>query len=367
MSAARQVDVEFSLALNNRTGKYFSAKEMVDQEGDFIRHVRYWRTSQRQEPQGLHARILGRLMTLEVDARVISSAFDRAIPKLRPSRPVLFTDPLQVILYSLDAADMIVVHDMGPITHPQFYAPRVHEIYGKAFRAIQTARSHLVFVSKASQQEHEKIYGVEFASRRVIYNPVRSEAVRGSELAPAGVTRPFILTVGAVGERKNQLRTIDAFRQGRFEERGIQYVICGGSEPGADEVLLSAERTPGVRLIGYTSAPELRWLYSHAEGFVLASHLEGFGMPAAEALVNGLLPVVSRDGALVEVAGPEAIFVDADDSSSIAKGLSELLTMPASQKQARVQRAKMSLEAFSEERVLAAWRTFFEEMVQART
>lgn len=364
VSVERLLDIEFSLALNNKTGKYFAAKGMVDAQTSLIGAVRYWRISHRREPRGLYARILGRMMTLEVDARVIVPAFDRIMPKLRPSRPVLFTDPLQVILYSLTSSDIVVVHDMGPITHPQFYAPRVHDIYYKAFRAIQEARCHLIFVSEASDREHADLFGASSASRRVIYNPIRSEAVKGVEEAPLGVSPPFFLTVGAVGDRKNQRKTIEAFQRGCFAERGYQYVICGASEPGASEVILHAEKTAGVRMVGYASASELRWLYSHAEGFVLASHLEGFGMPAAEALINGLLPVVSRDGALVEVAGPQAIFVDADDVGSIERGLNELATLPAAEKQARVLRARNGLEAFSEDRVLTAWRAFFTEMVQ---
>lgn len=365
MEAEGKLDVEFSLALNNKTGKYFAARSVVSEEGEFIKEVRYWRTSHEAEPRGIYARALGRLMTLEIDARVLSPVFDKVVPRLRPSRSVLFTDPLQVNLYSISRIDAVVIHDMGPITHPQFYAPRVNTIYSKAFCAIQAAQCHLIFVSKTSKHEHEMLYGRDYASRRVIYNPVRSEAVAGTESEPEGVNRPFILTVGAVGDRKNQSKTIEAFRRGRFAERGYQYVICGALEPGASEVVVAAEKAPGIRMIGYATASELRWLYKHAEGFVLASHLEGFGMPAAEALVNGLLPVVSRDGALIEVAGPGAIIVDADDVASIEAGLAELVALPATEKLARVQRSRTGLAAFSEEHVLAAWRKFFVDMVRS--
>ena len=56
------------------------------------------------------------------------------------------------------------------------------------------------------------------------------------------------------------------------------------------------------------------------------SHYEGFGMPVAEAMAAGTATLTSLGTSMVEVACGAAHFVDPSDSTSIAQGLSDLLS-----------------------------------------
>jgi glycosyltransferase involved in cell wall biosynthesis len=78
---------------------------------------------------------------------------------------------------------------------------------------------------------------------------------------------------------------------------------CGGPEPGFDAVIEAAGKMPGVILPGYVNDNQLRWLYTHASGFVLPSLLEGFGLPAAEAISYGLIPLLSKGGLCMKSQG----------------------------------------------------------------
>ena len=135
----------------------------------------------------------------------------------------------------------------------------------------------------------------------------------------------------------------------------MKLVVVGGPEPGFDDVVAVARDQPGVIMMGYASAAELRWLYRNALGFVLASHLEGFGMPVAEAFLQGLVPVVSAGGALEEVAGPYAVPVDPDDVASIEAGLVTLVQMPAEERRRRVDLAQAHLATYSEAATRERW------------
>ena len=350
---------EFSLALNNRTGKFFALDNAISHNLDLVSAVRFWRFSSRRVPQGMLAKILGRGMSWELRSRSASPILDKLLPRLQAEEPVLFTDPLQVLFYDLKKSDLVVVHDLGTITHPALYASGVNEFYSRAFRDIKRSLCGLIFVSNSARSAFANLYGLEGQEAHIIFNPIRSASVAGSTSVPAGVRQPYLLTVGAVGMRKNQAAVARAFMASQLPSLGWQYVISGGPEPGFSDVKRFAEGHTEIRLLGYSSDQELRWLYANAAGFVLASHLEGFGMPAAECLQNGLVPVLSRDPALMEVAGQSAIYVDANSEGSISKGLEDLAELTDIQRKERLSRASEMLFKLDEKAVLAQWRSLF--------
>jgi glycosyltransferase involved in cell wall biosynthesis len=353
---ASLIEVEFSLALNNRTGKYFICRDIINDGAEYLSDkVRYWRIGTRHLPDGLWARLLGRFMTWEVNWRVRSQVFDKVVPRLKCTTPVLFADPLQVLFYELKTTDLVICHDVGPITHPQFYARGVEQLYQKVYSEIVRARPNIVFVTESSKREYERLFGQSHASARVISPAIRNESVSGGLEAVPSVIKPFLLTVGAVGARKNQLGVVRAFEGLGLGKRGVQYVICGGPEPGAEDVFAAAAATEGVVVTGYVGDDQLRWLYANAAGFVLPSFLEGFGIPAAEAVAHGLIPVVTNDGALAEVTGPAAILVDPLDEQDIRRGLSEVLALSAAETEHRLMELRRNVERFTPELAKRHW------------
>jgi glycosyltransferase involved in cell wall biosynthesis len=168
------------------------------------------------------------------------------------------------------------------------------------------------------------------------------------------------LTVGSIGTRKNQLRSIQAFAASGLVDKGFAYVICGGPEPGADNVMALGRDTKGVILPGYVNDEELRWLYRNAKGFVLPSLLEGFGLPAAEAINYGLVPLLAPGGALQEVAGEGAVYAHPLDTADVAAGMRKLAEMTNEERDVRLRQLRSSIERFSVENAVAGWRSALE-------
>lgn len=355
LSTSDKVSVDFSLALNNRTGKFFVCREMIQVLGAALEEVRYWRLATTATPNGFFARALGRLMSWEIKARRRFELLDRTIPKVRTATPVVFTDPLQVLFYDLKPADTIIVHDMGPITHGEVYAKGVSTLYEKIFREVTSISPRLIFVSQSSRVEYERIYGRSYSSMRVVYPGIRPEVSSGEISCLPGVRVPFLLTVGSVGARKNQLKALDAFEASGLIDRGFGYVICGGPEPGFEQVRSRVKGLPWAHLTGYVTDAQLRWLYSEAQGFVLPSLIEGFGIPAAEAVFRGLVPLVTRGGALHEVVGDSAILVDPHCTDSIAEGMRLLACLSEEEKHGRLLELRRQISLFSPERAQRGW------------
>lgn len=352
----KRVDFEFTLALNNATGKYFICQEVIDNCKDLIQNVWYWHAPLKRLPPRLIARILGRLALLEVNFRA-QSRFARFLPQLRLKRPLVFTDPRETLLYKLKGNDIVLCHDMGPVTHADLYDPLTRLTYETAFDKIKKAKPFMVFVSRSSQKSFAALYGKDYPFMEVIYPPLRLGVAGGAEEPIEGAPQRFLLSVGAVGWRKNYLRSLEAFQKSKLGDEGFHYVICGGPEPGFEAVAEVAARTPNVITTGYVSDSQLRWLYAHASGFVLPSLLEGFGLPAAEAISRGLVPLLSTDSALHEVAGDSAILVDPLDVDAIAEGMRQLAYMGEGERRARLQDLQQSISRFSRESAMAAWRS----------
>jgi len=76
-----------------------------------------------------------------------------------------------------------------------------------------------------------------------------------------------------------------------------------------------------VLFTGWVPQAELPAFYSLADSFILPAFYEGFGLPVVEALACGCPTIVSGTGALPEVAGNAAVFVDPHDPEEIADAI----------------------------------------------
>lgn len=354
MNDLRRWDVDFTLSLHNRTGKYFIGRDLIDALPEQFGKVSVWRVPERIAATPLARKVIGRLWAEEDRLR---RKFPIAVAQQASRRPVLHLDPMTVLNWRLSARDGVLCHDLGPITHPELFDPSVTLLYERAYARIAELRPRMIFVSQTSRAAFAALYGAP-ASATVIYPPIRPGVEAGDHTPVDGVGPRFLLTVGSIGRRKNQQASIRAFARSGLADAGYQYVICGSREPGYADVLSEAERTPGVLILPYVSDEHLRWLYAHAQGFVLVSLLEGFGVPVAEAMRCGRVPLVSAGSVLEEVAGPMAIAVDPESVDDIAKGMAQVAALSPAELADRVAGLQARVLTFSMPAFVDAWKTF---------
>jgi glycosyltransferase involved in cell wall biosynthesis len=264
---------------------------------------------------------------------------------------------------SPESTDIVLCHDLGPITHPDLFGASTEASYRRAYDLIRAGRPGMVFVSQASRDAFVEHYGDDYRFLEVIPLFVRPINRVAQTRPPAGVAGPFLLTVGALERRKNHLRCFEAFVRSGLAERGYQYVFCGPRGNAAEEIGAAARATPGALQLGYVSDAELHWLYENAAGFVLPSLLEGFGIPALEAAQYGLVSLVGSGGAQREAVGDGAIFVDENSVEDIAEGMLQLCDMPAPERDRLVRLARAHAVAHSRERFVASWRALLRREV----
>jgi glycosyltransferase involved in cell wall biosynthesis len=252
--------------------------------------------------------------------------------------------------------DLVLCHDLGPISHPDLFLDFTTQLYVLAYEQMLQSDVRIAFVSESSKAAFVSRFG-RVSDMSVVYPPIRPEIKGAGGVPPENVKKPFMLTVGSIGSRKNQLSSIRAFELSGLASKGISYVLCGAREPGAEEVVAAAAAAAGVQLLPYVSDAELIWLYDNAVGFVLVSKLEGFGVPVAEAIARGLIPIISKNSVLEEVSGPDALKADPDDLEEIALRMLQLVTITAADRENRRQSLSASIERFTQESFRRNWRT----------
>jgi glycosyltransferase involved in cell wall biosynthesis len=347
----RRLLLDDSLSLINRTGAHFIAKDLVEHFGGHAL-VRRWRSFGATLPPPLPRKVLGRMMLKEMEWL---GGRDLAAWPEPPNVLRLFLDPLYVLRARLEATDLVLCHDIGPISLASIYHPGAVALYREAYAKLVAARPGVVFVSHASQQAFVAEFGNDFRLLTSIPLYVRQGSVEGPSEPIEGLQSPFFLSVGALERRKNHLCTIEAFERSGLAARGVSLVICGSRGDAADEVERLVARTAGSRLLGYVSDAQLRWLYCQAEAFVLPSLLEGFGMPALEAARYGLIPIISRDGALNEAVGGLGLPIDARSPDDIAHAMRRVLGLAASERDDWKRRLREHAATATRARFLQAW------------
>jgi glycosyltransferase involved in cell wall biosynthesis len=140
----------------------------------------------------------------------------------------------------------------------------------------------------------------------------------------------FVLWVGTVRPRKDPLVLVEAFAR-LIEEptsKDLHLVMVGDLRMDPAVLRRPLEATGlGERLIlaGYLPRQDLPDLYRAASVVALPSRLEGFGLPALEAMACGRPLVVSGDSALRELTGEAALSFPTGDAGALTAVLARLL------------------------------------------
>jgi glycosyltransferase involved in cell wall biosynthesis len=133
--------------------------------------------------------------------------------------------------------------------------------------------------------------------------------------SPSGDVRggPYFLFVGALEPRKGPDVLAKAAALARAVGLQARVVVVGeGRVP-----------VPGLELRHGVTDAELSALYAGALAVVVPSRLEGYGLPAVEALAHGTPAIVTDLEPVREVLGDRAHYVPVDDPRSLAHALLE--------------------------------------------
>jgi glycosyltransferase involved in cell wall biosynthesis len=242
-------------------------------------------------------------------------------------RPDLFFAPSHVVPFLAPGRALTVVHDLAFERYPGAYSRGALAYLRLTTRWAGRRCARVIVPSQATARDLTELHGLDPARIRVVpagggerpgFRPTRAAARR--RVARLGIDRPFLLHVGRVEPRKNQLTALAA-----VERLPDLLLVCAG--PPADPHLAARlARSPRCRVLGRVDDADLEHLYAAAEALVFPSLYEGFGLPVLEALRRGLPVVTAAVASLPEVAGEAAVYVpDPSDPSALATAIQTAL------------------------------------------
>jgi glycosyltransferase involved in cell wall biosynthesis len=205
---------------------------------------------------------------------------------------------------------VVTVHDLSFERDPGLMSRKDRTVFRYVVPRAVRAATRVITVSERTKADLIELYGV--PPEKVVVTPNGVDPA----FSPGDGSRDYVLTVGAIQRRKNQLAALAA-----ADEVGLPLVVAG---PAKEESLAAELRARGARLEGYVTTGRLAELYRGAACVVHASRYEGFGLPVVEAMASGTPVVAVADAAVQEVAGDAAVIVDEDHlTDGIRQALAE--------------------------------------------
>lgn len=227
---------------------------------------------------------------------------------------------------------VVTIHDLIFNRYPEYYAAVDRKIYDYKFRKACENATRVIAISECTKRDIMQMYGTPEDKIDVIYQgchesfsmPVEPAVEKHVRMA-YNLPDRYIVTVGTVESRKNQLLAVKALEK---LPKDIVLYIIGNKTDYAREIeqyVSSHGLTDRVRWLKGIPFDHLPPLYKMASLSSYTSRFEGFGIPVIESISAGT-PVIACTGSVLEEAGgPGAIYIDPDDTDSYAQTAEKII------------------------------------------
>jgi len=270
-------------------------------------------------------------------------------------------DPISV---SKKTTHIVRIHDILPITHPQFFDNLAIFIFSRGLKSLLKNKSIVwVFDSQATSLEFQQLFGthriVKFIPcsvgtqfRQIPTNPTKSENL--------------ISVVNTIEIRKNIYKVIEEFLEATtlgLIPKDYKLAILGSKGRVDDQLynsLLLNKFGPSVEFIDSPSNILISEYLARSRIIVSASFAEGFGLPPLEGMLFGCIPVISDIPQHRETIREHGFYFNPEDSS-LRDALKNAHLKSSNAKSVEILKIQTHvLTEFSEDRITQLWRSLLE-------
>jgi glycosyltransferase involved in cell wall biosynthesis len=215
------------------------------------------------------------------------------------------------------AQGLIFVHDLIPISHPEYCRPGEADRHMRRMTNALSLASGIIVNSADTLEALERFAGERGLRRPPVVIAPLAPGLRAASI-PEGrpVPGPYFVVLGTIEPRKNHGLLLQVWRR-LFEKLGPetpQLFVVGHRGWECEQVVDLLERCKPLQGFVHERSrcgdAELSALLGHAQALLMPSFVEGYGMPVVEALACGV-PVIASDLAVFrEIAGDIPDYVD---------------------------------------------------------
>ena len=227
---------------------------------------------------------------------------------------------------------VLVVYDLIPVSHPQVCDYRLV----RKFRPLMAQAAAMSDQVLAISQDCADTFRAEFPATRPTAFPLGHDLQEDVAPTPEGWPRALwfgegyvFVIVGSVEPRKGHETVLDAFERRWARGETDKLLIIGKVGWDVDELMarLDHHREAGRRLFHVHNATDgmLKEALQRAHGGIIASVVEGFGLPLVEGLSAGLPMIASDIAVFREIADDAALYFAPGDAASLSDAIASLL------------------------------------------
>jgi glycosyltransferase involved in cell wall biosynthesis len=232
---------------------------------------------------------------------------------------------------------VVTVHYVSFIEHPEYFtAARRSQLRLTVGHTVKSA-ARILTVSEFSRDAILRAYDVAPEKVSAIPNAASPEfRIIGRARAQWAIRNllrfddPFILSVGDLQPRKNQIGLIAAFSNLLSDCPQLNHhLVLTGKSTWFTPKVIEAARSCGfasrIHFTGFVSDEDLLELYNACDCFVFPSFYEGFGLPILEAMACGRAVACSNTSSMPEVADGAGLLFDPHQTAEITRAMKDIL------------------------------------------
>lgn len=268
-------------------------------------------------------------------------------------------------IHKTNIPSLVTIHDLIFVRYPEFYKAFDRSIYFKKAKYACCAATKILAISEQTKTDivdfigvtPDKIDVLHQCISPVFFKPAETEKIKAKYHLPD----VFILAVGSIVERKNQLSIIKALVE---QKLSIPLVLVGNPSSYCNEIhKYLAKNGIKEQVIFLKNIPEddLAGIYQIAKLSIYISVFEGFGLPVIEAMASACPVITSTVSCLPETAGDAALFCSPDDIDKLGQSINDIINNEELRKTI-IEKGKKRAEEFCPEKYVQKLVSLYEEI-----
>jgi len=242
---------------------------------------------------------------------------------------VHFCMPQQPLLYK--GKHVTTVHDLTLFhtynSDKNWFVFHAKQLVGRyLFKKVGRTSAHIITPTQFTKNEYIKFAHIPESKVTVTYE---AADVFTDKLEPyQHPFKQFILYVGQQSDYKNIRRLGDAHQKLLEQHPNLGLILVGKKTTAhqKNEAYFNRKGYKNIVFTDFIPDEQRDWLFAECAAYVFPSLMEGFGLPALEAMGYGAPVVSSSATCLPEVYGEAAHYFNPTDVADIARAINDVLT-----------------------------------------
>lgn len=227
---------------------------------------------------------------------------------------------------------MVTIHDLIFMRYPHYYKSIDRAIYKRKFKTACVHADVVVAASDQTAGDLISFFGIDPGKIKVVYqgcdrqfghrvSDIEKQEVQAKYRLPSS----FIVCIGTIEQRKNQLTVLKAFHQANVD---LSLVFVGRQTEYARQLhqyIAQHQLQDKVRFVEGAAFADFPAFYQMAALAIYASEFEGFGIPVLEGLKSNTNMIVANTSSLPEVGGGAVTYFEAGNEQQLSGLIEKVL------------------------------------------